>query len=68
MKFKLKGENDYNDSPIEAIFRNRGVYNLEELLNVDDTSIIHHSLLVNIYEAADCLLKILRMKVKYLFR
>lgn len=57
MKFKLIGENNFDTYPIETIFRNRGVHNLNEFINIDESCIIHHSLLVNIYEAVNCLLK-----------
>lgn len=64
MKFKLMGENNFDTNPIETIFRNRGVYDLDELLNVNESHTLHHSLLVNIYEAVDCLLKHIKIGSK----
>lgn len=64
MKFTLIGENDYENNPIETIFKNRGVYDLNELLNVNEGHTVHHSLLVNIYAAVECLLKHIEKKSK----
>lgn len=56
MKFKLLGENNYDINPIETIFFNRGVQNVEHLLNVSEKDVIHYSKLINIEKAVDCLL------------
>lgn len=59
MNFKLIGENDYHNA-VETIFKNRGVHDLERLLNVNERNTHHWSNLVNIQEAVDCLLSHLK--------
>ena len=57
MKFKIIGENNYNDNAIQTIFQNRGVHDFETLLNVDKSHTHHWSLLANIKEAAKKLIE-----------
>lgn len=56
MKYKLLGENNYNLNPIDTIFHNRGVDNIEELLSVNEQNATSFSNLKNIEYAVVCLL------------
>lgn len=56
MKFNLLGENNYNLDPINTIFLNRGISNVQELLSVNEKNVTHYSKLKNIEKATSCLL------------
>jgi single-stranded-DNA-specific exonuclease len=56
MKYKLIGENDYNN-PIEQILNNRGVKNKDKFLHPSQEAEIHYSKLKNIHKAVHCLIK-----------
>lgn len=57
MNYKLI-ENSLNNiyNPKETVLRNRGINNVNEYLNLDDSVLIHYSELDNISDAVQCLL------------
>lgn len=57
MKYKLIGKNDYLIEPIKTILNNRGIVDIDKFLNVNESMTHHWSLLSNIKDAANCLIK-----------
>lgn len=64
MKYKLIGNNDFVFSPLKTILKNRGIEDIEGFLSLSDDAVNHYSNLINIDEAAECLLKHLRRKAR----
>ncbi|MFC8151848.1 single-stranded-DNA-specific exonuclease RecJ [Bacillus paralicheniformis] len=64
MKYKLIGNNDFVFSPLKTILKNRGIEEIEGFLSLSDDAVNHYSNLINIDEAAECLLKHLRRKAR----
>ncbi|MEB5480915.1 DHH family phosphoesterase [Shouchella clausii] len=56
MKYRLIGENNIFEEPIEQILRNRGITNVDGFLNPSEEDVIHYSKLKNIDKAVKCLL------------
>ncbi|KON87462.1 hypothetical protein AF332_11900 [Sporosarcina globispora] len=57
MQYTLIGDNDYLFSPVDTIFKNRGVTNKEDILNLDESKCHSYKLLKNIERAADLLIR-----------
>jgi single-stranded-DNA-specific exonuclease len=55
LKFQLIGDNNLLN-PLEAIFKNREVEDVETFLNLDESVIIDYKLLINIDKAVNCLI------------
>lgn len=64
MKYKLIGNNDFVFSPLKTILKNRGVEDIEGFLSLSEDAVNHYSNLINIDEAAECLIKHLRKKAR----
>jgi len=64
LKYKLIGNNDFVFSPLKTILKNRGIEDIEGFLSLSDDAVNHYSNLINIDEAAECLLKHLRRKAR----
>lgn len=56
MKYKLIGNNNYSE-PIDTVLSNRGIKNKKEFLNPTINNIIHHSKLINMNRAVECIIK-----------
>lgn len=54
MKYRLIGENDYVLNPVEVIFANRGVKDIDSFLNIDESVTHDWRLLDNIDKAVEC--------------
>jgi len=64
LKYKLIGNNDFVFSPLKTILKNRGVEDIEGFLSLSEDAVNHYSNLINIDEAAECLIKHLRKKAR----
>lgn len=64
MKYKLIGNNDFCFSPLKTILKNRGIEDIEGFLSLSEDAVNHYSNLINIDEAAECLIKHLRKKAR----
>lgn len=56
MKYELIGDNHFFD-PVKTVLGNRGIEDIKEYLNVNETSVNHWSKLDNISAAVDCLIR-----------
>ena len=56
MQYKLIGNNDYSN-PIDEVLTNRGIVDKNSFLKPTVKNTIHHSKLVNIHRAVECLMK-----------
>jgi single-stranded-DNA-specific exonuclease len=57
MKYKIIGKNDYYLNPIETVLNNRGIKEVDKFLDISNSVINHFSLLKNMDEATELLMK-----------
>jgi single-stranded-DNA-specific exonuclease len=62
LKYKLIGDNDYIFDPIGTVLRNRGIENVDQYLNLDESVCISYKNLKNIHKAVSCLIKHINQK------